>query len=296
MNEIAPDLEAILESPDLASLGLETAELLQAWQEQALLASEHAEPAESLEPLIATVSDRHHHLYGVVHGVTGGEDKRYRTFISDTIAPLPHVVFENGLQHFYPNKKYDVIADFAVLGWLGSTLLGLRVCLFFPQLLYWTFRELLGLVPTQKWPTGMLYHGIDLELRRALDDQPALPTHLQVELEMSAWEKSPTMAVVRDPVLIVPRSLFIAGYLSAVKGPETHCVVGDRHTTEVHYFLSNPKWHSHRLFLQGASYQGKPWRFSLARVRHLLLSALGASVIVFPVTWLIAGLYINWML
>jgi hypothetical protein len=296
MNETSPDLRAILEAPDLASLGMKTDDLLKTWQNQALEASEGAVPAASLEPMIASSEQKRYHLYGVIHGVTGGEDKAYRSFIGDVISSLPHVVFENGLQHFYPNKKREVIADFSVLGGFGSMLLGLRVCVYFPQLIYWSVRELLGLVPEQKWPTGALYHGIDPELRRALDEQPALPTRLQVELEMSAWEKSPMLAVVRDPVLIVPRSLFIAGYLSAVQGETVHCVVGDRHTTEVHHFLISPEWHTHRLFLRGAQYQGQPWRFSVARITHLLLSAVGSSVIVFPASWLIASILTLWML
>ena len=290
MSSSPSDLQALLEAPDLAAFEQTTPALLKEWQRLATAATGEEPAATALTPETVHHNKRIYHIYGVIHGLTGGEDADYRQFLLEAISPLSHVVFENGLQHFYRTQQVTIIPDFVVLGWLGSLLLGLRVCLYLPALLLWAIRERIGGVPEQTWPTGRKYHGIDPELRRALDDQPALPTRLQIDLEMGRWNRQPLLAVIRDPILIVPRSLFMAGFLHGMRQDEVHCVVGDRHTTEVLFFLSTPQWHTHPLFLRGAADARRAWRYPVARIVHLLLAAVGSSLLVFPAAWFIATL------
>ncbi len=266
-------------------------------------AREVTEAPEALPAVTREREGRRYAIYGVIHGMVGGEDATYKAFVNATVGALEPVLFENGLSWFYPRRgAYADIPDFWVMGALGSLRMGLYVGLTFPLQLWTLLREALkiGGAPAEEGaPTFDFtprYHAIDPETRRGLEEFPPLPSRLQVEYEMNAWDRAGFAAGWRHPFAIVPRSLFMAGfavgYGESRAASEVSLVVGDLHTLEVAFFLSAPP-QDHPLWRAGQAFgrRSDASRRVGARLRkgvHLGLAGVGGLIGLVP---LIAALY-----
>lgn len=237
------------------------------WRAAALARAREAPPApERLEPVSRTLPNGPTvDIYGVVHGMVGGESSGYKAFVDATVGQLEPVVFENGLSYFYPRKGVHAdMPDFWVMGVLGSLRIGLFVGLRFFVLLWELIRDALRAggggdddAPLEDVVFSPRYHALDPETRRGLDPYPPLPSRLQIAYELKAWNEAGALAGWRQPFAIVPRSLFMAGFAAgyaAARGLDrVALVVGDLHTMEIARFLEEPPT-DHPLWQQGYAF------------------------------------------
>jgi hypothetical protein len=260
-------------------------------------AREVTEPPPELDAVTAEADGVTYAIYGVMHGMVGGNEKDYKEFVDRRLSALPQVLFENGLHLYYPPSTYVVIPDYLVLGPLGSLRLGLEVGLFFPVLMF----ELLGDLFRRGGGSGEIYdytpayHAVDPETRRGVDPaEPVLPSRLQIDLELSAWARRGWRAPMADPMAIVPRSAFMAGFAQGhakSRGLDhVDLVLGDLHTVEVQRFLEEPgRWPAAEPFLAAGRAFGErsPLRYRLGIVRakglHLLFAAGAGCAVIVPV-------------
>lgn len=278
----------------------------QALQDWKTLCAERAEkithPPSEFLPEIVSARSIQYHIYGLIHGLAGGDDTRYKQFVSAKIKTLEHILFENGLNYFYPHQSRAIIPDFMLFGILGSFSVGFKVGLQFPLLFLLLLKELLKPGKNNRKPAFMtcdpIYHAIDPETRRGLDDYPSFPSKLQIHWEMDAWEKKKS-----DPsgAKVVPRSLFMAsfaqGFANTRKQTLSNLVVGDLHTLEIAYFLQHPP-EQHPLYQLGyrtgsLSDGALRRRFIWEKIKHLLSAACGGVVGFFPY-FILLGLFLWW--
>ena len=189
-------------------------------------------------------------VYGVIHGLFGGEDRDYKAFVDAPLGELEVVLFENGLSYFYPHAdQIASIPDFVVLGAGGSLRTGLYVGLRFPLLLWEALRELVkagrsGEDGQEVFDYDPRYHALDLETRRGVEPDPPLPSRLQIEYELRRWDAAGRLAGWSEPFAIVPRSMFMAGfaegYATSRGLSSVALVVGDLHTAELLAFMRDP--------------------------------------------------------
>jgi hypothetical protein len=276
------------------------------WFGHAVAAAKEASVApECLEPLSRERGGVRYDVYGVFHGIMGGNDRDYKAFVNKAVGELDFVVFENGLNHFYPHRAGAVIPDFMVLGVIGSLAIGLKVGVYFPMLLLEAFGELFKTRLTSAEDPllsyDLRYHGLDPELRRGLDEDPSFPSLLQIDLELSAWKRSRVKALIADNVAIVPRSMFMAGFavgLAEARGDRrVSLVVGDLHTMEILRFLEDTEL-DHPVFIEGMQVGRRRGVFASllfywAKVIHLgcagLAGSLVLSVVLVPLIWWLLG-------
>ncbi|MGE0708298.1 MAG: hypothetical protein AB7N76_18485 [Planctomycetota bacterium] len=264
------------------------------WHRLAVARAEELQPANParFEPDRATRGGVEFRVYGICHGILGGNDEGYKEFVDAALRDLDLVAFENAL-YFYPAKRRVMIPDFLPVGAVGSLRLGIYVGTGFPLL----FLELLGdLFKRGSGPDELAgydysprYHALPVETRRGLEEDPPLPSHLQVEYEMTAWDAGPNAVRWRDPTVIVPRSMFMAGfavgYARSRKLSALDMVVGDLHTGEVLHFLRDEAL-DHPLFRAGQAWgeRSDSSRFLgtiLGKVEHLGISGVvGSSILV----------------
>ena len=275
----------------------------QDWHRASLAEAKRLDPPApaSFEPLLVRPHGLEVRVYGVIHGMLGGDDPAYKEFVDARLRGLSGAAFENGLTWFYPAEQAVTIPDFQVLGVAGSLGLGLWVGVLFPRLVWDAIREGLKLGRGRAGEAGQdllefspRYHALDPDLRRGIDPDPPLPVRLQIEYEMGEWDrKRGLMAFLRDPFSIVPRSLFMAGFaLGWAEGQGKQAadlVVGDLHALEVVRFLEDPaRWEQHPLFRRGRRFARLPagrraLELALTKTVHLLLAAVTGCLLLLPV-------------
>jgi ubiquinone/menaquinone biosynthesis C-methylase UbiE len=262
------------------------------------------EPPDELPPVRCERDGVNYAIYGVIHGLIGGSDKVYKAFVDAKVGSLEHVLFENGLQLFYPKRAYAVIPDYEVLGVLGSMRIGLEVARLFPLLLWEGLGELFKRGSGRAadvYDYSPVFHAVDPETRRGLDEWPPLPSRLQIDYEMSEWKRRGFFATLLSPYAIAPRSLFMAGYAegyaSSRKREQVSLVVGDLHAAEIQRFLEGDAFHDHALFKAGQASGrrsdgiARVW-FWATKIAHLLLagmSAVSLFAVVLAVAYLAVG-------
>jgi hypothetical protein len=215
-------------------------------------------------------------VYGLCHGMVGGSDQEYKTFVDDALKDLS-VVIENGL-FFYPAREKAMIPDFAVLNVVASLRLGIYVGLGFPFLALEFLGDVFkvgGADELAGFEFSPRYHAVPLETRRGLEADPPLPSHLQIEYELGEWERNGWLAGWRQPFAIAPRSMFMAGfalgYAESRDLKTVNVVVGDLHTAEILHFLRQEGL-DHPLFLSG-----QEWGRKTTGQRRL--GTLGAKIV-----------------
>ena len=263
------------------------------WHGVAMEAARGIEAApESFDPVLCERDGVTYQIYGVIHGLIGGDDKTYKKFVSDPIGKPDYVIFENGLNYFYKHKAGTVIPDFMVLGILGSLALGFHVGIYFPRLIWDIAREIIKPANNRAAEDGFIYdptyHAIDPEIRRGVEPDPPLPSRLQIDYEMTRWDFSGPFGRVIDPFSIVPRSMFMAGFIvghARTRGmTEVPVVVGDLHTMEIVRFLENGSL-DHPVFKSGERFGEKKGlaralAFFWAKSIHLTLAGVSGALII----------------
>ena len=280
--------------------------LKQALQDWKTLCIQHAEaitqPPSEFLPEIVEASPIHYHIYGLIHGLAGGDVTRYKAFVSKKIGTLEYILFENGLNYFYAHQARAIIPDFMLFGIWGSFVVGFKVGLQFPLLILLLLKELFKPKKSNQKPLFMtcdpLYHAIDPETRRGLDDYPSFPTRLQVHWELEAWNQKK-----HDPsgALVVPRSLFMAsfaqGFARSRNRTQINLVVGDLHTLEVAHFLKKiPE--DHKIYQLGYRIGSLPAfalkiRFFWEKIKHLSSAGVGGVFGFLPYFFLL-GMFLLW--
>lgn len=282
-------------------------ELSKKWQELALEKIDSFEFTDKnkteLDCHSLEVDGVEYHVYGVIHGWTGAGSGDYRSMIRVALAGEDNIIYEKMLGRMYAGRGCVETPDFCVLRWWGQIALSLRMILVWPLFLLIAFKDIILELFTrhERESTGQLdnisYHQLDPELRRGIDG--SLPTRLQVEYEMSHWC---TLKGVIDSYLafgVVPRSAYIAEFAlnwARIRGvKKLAIVVGDRHLTEVLYFLENrvePGWlrvnasnHARRIARFG-------WYYNLLFAEYFAYLMLGGFIGFLP--WV--GAYLAWLL
>jgi hypothetical protein len=310
------DLPTLLDCQSLAELDAAYRQRSFSGDEKALLKQARADFFEGVKqkaeavveappafiPESATLDAVRYDVYGVIHGILGGDDRSYLEFVSKPIREAASVLFENGLHYFYPSQAHRVIPDFVVLGLAGSLSMGFYVGWSFPFHLWDMVKESFKSRRKRDADEGFLYdtryYSLDMETRRGLETHPPLPAAIEADWELKRWKRSPFFARLKDPFSLVPRSLFMAGF--AVGDAKAHqrdhvsMVLGDLHTAEVIHFLKNPP-REHPLFKKGARWGaqsgiGAKLHFAGAKLLHLTLAGLGGSCILLPAIFLILWL------
>lgn len=253
-----------------------------------------AGPPAALEPVEVTAGGVSYAIYGVIHGYIGGESRAYRDFVRAGVKALDYPVMENGIRRLYSNPRVEEIPDFAVLGVAGSLWMGVLFGLQYPLLVFELLRELLRKDSPDaafELSSGVLYHAVDPEVRRALGPDGDLPSRLSIAQELGRWDRNSLTARLTDPAALAPRSLYMAGYAVGAarrRGADRLAlVVGDRHTAEIVRFLEDERWASHPLYLRGLRFGALPdgrrrLRFAGAKVGHLLLACLPFTAVIVP--------------
>jgi hypothetical protein len=309
-------LPEILEAPDLRVLldryrALEPpssdrhllARLRSDWQKLADDAASSAHPPSRFEPVVARRGQTTFRIFGVIHGIVGGDDRAYMRFVADGLHDVDHLLVENGIGYYYRQPRNEWIPDFVVLGLLRSAWLGFTTAWKAP-LVFWDLAvELLRRrrrTATEHGEFDPAYHGLDPEVRRGLDAEAALPAQLEVPFALKRFDSRTLRAVVDDPVACVPRSLFMAGYAVGVAerdGRDTvDLLVGDLHTTEIAWFLTHREHDEHAIFRHGSAFarlgpKERRIRFAVAKLLHLGGAVLGITPVAAPVvalaSWLV---------
>lgn len=239
---------------------------------------------ENFKPIEIERKGRKYVIYGVIHGYLGGHGD-YKKFVSEPIQQADYVVFENQLNYFYKHKAGTVIPDFMVLGIMGSLFLGVHVGLFLPLHLYSILREQFGF--DEEFQTD--YHALDAETRRAIDIEPPLPSRIEIDIGMKAWDTG-LAGIWGDPFAIVPRSLYMAGFCEGVAEAhdlkEVAIVVGDFHAMEILRFFEG-RFTDHPLYLSGQVFgrrTGMAYKlaFFASKFGHLCLAGFGGMIPLVP--------------
>ena len=302
----APDLRVLLDRYRTRDVYLSDRQLLgqlrSDWQKLADGAASSARPPTRLEPLVALRGGTTFRIFGVIHGIVGGDDRAYMRFVADGLDGTAHVLVENGIGYYYRQPKNEWIPDFVVLGlarsaWLGFTTAGKAPLVFWDLAMELVRRG----TSAHQGAFDPAYHGLDPEVRRGLDVEAALPARLEVPFALERFDSHTVRAVVDDPVACVPRSLFMAGYAVGVAERDglstVDLLVGDLHTTEIAWFLTRREHEEHALFRWGVAFARLPKgvrriRFAMQKAAHLGAAVLGTLPIIAPAVafamWLLA--------
>jgi len=301
----APDLRVLLDryrtlEPSSSDRQL-LAQLRSDWQKLADGAASSARPPSRFEPVVVDRGGTTFRIFGVIHGIVGGDDRAYMRFVAGGIEGAVPLLVENGIGYYYRQPKNEWIPDFVVLGLARSAWLGFTTAWKAP-LVFWDLAlELVRRrMKAQHGAFDPAYHGVDPEVRRGLDAEPALPARLEVPLALERFDSRTVRAVVDDPVACVPRSLFMAGYAVGVAerdGLSTIALlVGDLHTTEIAWFLTHREHDEHAIFRRGNAFAKlgrtqRRIRFAVAKIAHLGGAVLGITPVAAPVValaiWLV---------
>ena len=254
-------------------------------------ANQVSEDPERFEPERESLDGVEFRVYGLCHGMLGGNESDYKDFTDEPLSKLERTLFENGLGIYYPAKESIWIPDFVVLGALGSLRMGTVVGIYFWLLLLELFQDLFKLGGRADELSGFdfsrRYHAVPLETRRGLEEDPPLPSHLQIELELAELERHGAMAGFYNPFSIAPRSMFMAafalGYAQSRSLEGVDVVVGDLHTAEILHFLRRPP-REHPVWSWGLSWGQKSdgarrAAMTAAKIKHLGISGLTGSLI-----------------
>jgi hypothetical protein len=306
-------LPEILEAPDLRML-LDRYRALQAsssdrellarlrrdWQKLADDTASSARVPSRFEPVVALRGGTTFRIFGVIHGIIGGDDRAYMKFVAGGLEGAEHLLVENGIGYYYRHPKNEWIPDFVVLGLARSAWLGFTTAWKAP-LVFWDLAMELVRRRTRAHDSAFdpAYHGVDPEVRRGLDLEAALPARLEVPLALERFDSHTARAVVDDPVACVPRSLFMAGY--AVGAAErdglstVDLLVGDLHTTEIAWFLTHREYDEHAIFRRGAAFAKlgpteRRIRFAVAKLLHLGGAVAGITPVAVPLVVLASWL------
>ena len=267
---------------------------------------EVSEDPERFEPEVESLDGIEFRVYGLCHGMLGGNESDYKEFTDEALSKLDRTLFENGLGIYYPAKESIWIPDFVVLGALGSLRMGTVVGIYFWLLLLELFQDLFKLGGRADELAGFdfsrRYHAVPLETRRGLEEDPPLPSHLQIELELAELEQNGALAGFKNPFSIAPRSMFMAsfalGYAQSRELKEVDVVVGDLHTAEILHFLRNPP-REHAVWKWGLAWGQKSdgaRRAAMfgAKIKHLGISGLTGSLILMLQLGLLLAAY-GWL-
>jgi hypothetical protein len=235
-------------------------------------------------------------IFGVIHGIAGGDDRAYIEFVSTAVAKAPWLLIENGIGYYYRHPHDEWIPDFVVLGFVRSAWLGLSTAFKAPLLFVDLAREIARrLIPARQSDVyDPAYHALDPELRRGLDG--ALPAQLEIPWALTRFRSRDPRATFADPIACVPRSLFMAGYAVGVVERdalrEVALLVGDLHTTEIAAFLARPERDADPIFRRGrAMALLEPRRrrvaFAIGKLLHLGAAMVGMTPVVTPVVALV---------
>jgi hypothetical protein len=293
----APDLRALLDRYRERNASSSDRELLAKlrsdWQTLADGAAESARAPDRFEPVVVERGGTTFRIFGVIHGIVGGDDRAYMRFVATGLEGASHLLVENGIGYYYRRPRNEWIPDFVVLGLARSIWLGFTTAWKAP-LVFWDLAMELTRRRRASAEHGVFdpaYHGMDPELRRGLDAEAALPARLEVPFAMARFDSGRARAVVDDPVACVPRSLFMAGY--AVGAAERDrlatidLLVGDLHTTEIAWFLAHRDYDEHAIFRRGSAFAklsltSRRIRFALAKVAHLGAAVVGIAPVAAP--------------
>jgi hypothetical protein len=300
----APDLGTLLDRyrardgalPERALVAL----LRRDWQELADREAETARAPARFEPVVVERGGRTFRIFGVIHGIVGGDDRAYMQFVASGLDGAPHLLVENGIGYYYRRPGNEWIPDFVVLGLARSAWLGFTTALRAPLVFWELASELVrrrGATPTERGVFDPAYHGVDPELRRGLDADAVLPARMEIPLALARFASRDPRAIADDAVACVPRSLFMAGY--AVGACErdgladVSLLVGDLHTTEIAWFLRHGEHDAHPLFLRGVAFARLPSArrrlgFAVAKMAHLSAAVVGMAPVVALTVWLAA--------
>jgi hypothetical protein len=307
-------LPEILEAPDLRVLldryrtgdGTSSdrqllARLRSDWQTLADEAASSAQAPSRFEPVVALRGETTYRIFGVIHGIVGGDDRAYMGFVAGGLDGAAHLLVENGIGYYYRQPKNEWIPDFVVLGFARSAWLGFTTAWKAP-LVFWDLAMELARRRTKTHESAFdpAYHGVDPEVRRGLDVEAALPARLEVPFALERFDSHTARAVVDDPVACVPRSLFMAGYAVGVAERDristVDLLVGDLHTTEIAWFLTHHEHDGHAIFQRGVAFAKlgpteRRIRFALAKIWHLGGAVIGIAPIAAPIVALASWLF-----
>jgi hypothetical protein len=277
------------------------AQLRSDWQKLADDAASSAHQPGRFEPVVAVRSGTTFRIFGVIHGIVGGDDRAYMRFVADGLDGRAHVLVENGIGYYYRQPKNEWIPDFVVLGLARSAWLGFTTAWKAPLVFWDLAMELLRRrTTTHDGAFDPAYHGVDPEVRRGLDVEAALPAALEVPFALERFDARTVRAVVDDPVACVPRSLFMAGYAVGVAERDAlstvDLLVGDLHTTEIAWFLTHSEHDEHAVFRRGYAFaqlgpNARRIRFAVSKLAHLGGAVLGIAPVAAPLvalaSWLV---------
>jgi hypothetical protein len=271
------------------------------WQKLADDAASAAGPPSRFEPVVAVRGGTTFRIFGVIHGIVGGDDRVYMRFVADGLDGAGHLLVENGIGYYYRRPKNEWIPDFVVLGLARSAWLGFTTAWKAP-LVFWDLAMELVRRRTRANDGAFdpAYHGVDPEVRRGLDAEAALPAPLEIPLALERFHARTARAVVDDPVACVPRSLYMAGYAVGVAERDglstVDLLVGDLHTTEIAWFLTHHQHDEHAIFRRGSAFAKlgpteRRIRFAVAKLVHLGAAVLGIAPVAAPLvafaSWLV---------
>jgi hypothetical protein len=245
---------------------------------------------EAFVPASTQRDGRDFYIYGVIHGLIGGEGRDYKKFVSAPLARLDEVIIENGMGLIYKLKRSVTIPDFAVLGVLGAIYIGYEVGFRFPIYLKEMLVEALKLGGARGAEEGFLYdtryYALSEEIRRGVEPSPPLPSRIELDIQMRMWREHGLLAPFYNPFAIVPRSLFMAGFAlghAETRGlNEVHILVGDLHTAEIQRALEG-RHNDSAPFQAGLAFGrrqglGRFLRFWAAKALHLGVASSTAMV------------------
>ena len=302
----APDLRGLLDryrarDPSASDRQL-LEELRRDWQALADGAASSARAPSRFEPVAVERAGTTFRIFGVIHGIVGGDDRAYMRFVAAGLDGAEHLLVENGIGYYYRHPRNEWIPDFVVLGLLRSAWLGFTTAWKAP-LVFWDLAMELLRRRRRSPEQGVFdpaYHGMDPELRRGLDAEAALPARLEVPFALDRFDSRGVRAVVDDPVACVPRSLFMAGYAVGVAERDAlstvDLLVGDLHTTEIAWFLTHRDHDQHAIFRRGSAFAKlgptqRRIRFAFAKLAHLGAAVVGVTPVALPavalVSWLV---------
>ncbi len=234
-------------------------------------------------------------VYGVIHGWTGAGSDDYRKMIHRSLKGEEAIIYEKMLGRIYSGRNVVEMPDFCVLRWWGQMMLSFRFLLIWPVFIIVALKDILTEILRRHEKTeqghidDITYHTLDPELRRGLDG--SLPTRLQVEYEMRYWCR---LRALFDSYLlfcVVPRSAYMAEFARNWVKCNSHkkiaIVVGDRHLTEVKYFLEKPvnsAWIARTAQSHAFGIYRSHWYYKILFFRYFFFLLLGGFLGVAP--WL----------
>ena len=206
------------------------------------------------------------HIYGILHGVTGGANREYRDMVRNTISQAQGIKMgEKGLKLPYPKIEVD-LEDWAPMSFIDSFLLTLRVVCTpsaIGSIIYGAITEPQrkedpygknGYGRLQDLGSSPRFHLVDPLVRRALVGFPSPEKYLHINLDRKRGLKSPEPIHFPDPnwawlTTIEPvanislRSLHMLEFATKtaqlMNKDEVSLFVGEIHNTDIHWLSEN---------------------------------------------------------